>query len=46
MTTGSSMQAMTFAVPPQIRHFSTSILKTRFSRFSDTTGLMTEPIKS
>jgi hypothetical protein len=25
MTTGSSMQAMTFAVPPQIRHFSTSI---------------------
>jgi hypothetical protein len=32
MTTGSSMQAMTLAVPPQIRHFSTSILKTRFSR--------------
>ena len=25
MTTGSSMQAMTFVVPPQIRHVSTSI---------------------
>jgi len=33
MTTGSSMQAMTFAVPPQTRHVSTSILKTRFKRW-------------
>jgi len=32
MTTGSSMQAMTLAAPPQTRHVSTSILKTRFSR--------------
>jgi len=32
MTTGFSMQAMTLADPPQTRHFSTSILKTRFSR--------------
>jgi len=32
MITGSSMQAMTLAVPPQTRHVSTSILKTRFSR--------------
>ena len=30
MTTGSSMQAMTLAVPPQTRHISTSTLKTRF----------------
>ena len=32
MTTGSSMQPMTLAGPPQTRHISTSILKTRFSR--------------
>jgi hypothetical protein len=32
MTTGSSMQAITFADSPQMRHVSTSILKTRFSR--------------
>ena len=32
MTNGSSMQAMTLAVPAQTRHVSTSILNTRFSR--------------
>ena len=31
MTTGSSMQAMTLALPPQIRHLSTSRLNTRLS---------------
>ena len=31
MTTGSSMQAMTSALPPQIRHLSTSMLNTRLS---------------
>jgi len=31
MTTGSSMQAMTSVLPPQIRHLSTSMLNTRLS---------------
>jgi len=32
MTTGFSMQEMTLADPPQMRHVSTSTLKTRLSR--------------
>ena len=35
------MQAMTLAVPPQTRHVSTSILKTRFSRLRPGHGHMT-----